>query len=66
MRPIGAVQVYLHSFFFSALDGGERLSSRPGRFIPGETVRRVLWIGCVGIRTGLHFGLDVKFNLVLT
>jgi hypothetical protein len=26
----------LHAIFTSALDGGEWLASRPGRFIPGE------------------------------
>jgi hypothetical protein len=28
--------VYLHVSLASALDGGERPASRPGRFIPGE------------------------------
>jgi hypothetical protein len=30
------MEVYLHSFLTSALDGGEWLTSRPGRFTPTE------------------------------
>jgi hypothetical protein len=30
------MEVYLHHFLTSVLDGGEWLASRPGRFTPGE------------------------------
>jgi len=33
-RHTGGVQVQLHSFSVSALDGGERSTSRPGSFTP--------------------------------
>jgi hypothetical protein len=33
------------SFLTSALDGGEWLASRPGRFIPGEIAAGSHWIG---------------------
>jgi hypothetical protein len=35
-RYIGGVEVYVHVSLTSALDGGEWLTSRPGRFIPGK------------------------------
>jgi len=31
-KRIGGEDVYLHSFLTSAVDGGEWLTSRPGRF----------------------------------
>jgi hypothetical protein len=33
-RPVAGVEVYLHSFLTSAVDGGEWSTSRPGRFTP--------------------------------
>jgi hypothetical protein len=42
------------SFLTSALDGGEWLASRPGRFSPGEIDPGAHWIGdWVGPRAGL-------------
>jgi hypothetical protein len=36
MKTYGKVEVYLHEFSTSALDGGEWLAPRPGHFTPGE------------------------------
>jgi len=33
MKTYGKVEVQLHAFFISALDGGERSTSRPARYI---------------------------------
>jgi hypothetical protein len=45
--------VQLHSFLTSALDGSERLTSRPSRFTPGKEPRYILNRGWVGPRTSL-------------
>jgi hypothetical protein len=45
MNTYGGVEVKLQAFLTSALDGGEWLASRPGRFDPGEMVRGTHWIG---------------------
>ena len=38
LRPIGGIEVYLHSFFTTALEGGEGSASRHGRNLrPGKT-----------------------------
>jgi hypothetical protein len=34
----GGVEVRLHAFLISALDGGEPSASHPGRFTPGKKV----------------------------
>ena len=36
------VEVYLHSFVTSPLNGGERSASSSGRFTPGETAAGTL------------------------
>jgi hypothetical protein len=36
MKTYWGVEVYLHAFLISALDGGEWSTSRPGRFTPRE------------------------------
>jgi hypothetical protein len=47
------MEVLLHSFSASALDGGEWSASRPGRFAPGEITQNTHWIGgWVGPRAG--------------
>jgi hypothetical protein len=38
MKAYGGVDVQIHIFLTSALVGGERSPSRPGRFIPEERV----------------------------
>jgi len=38
MKANGGVQVYLHSFFTSTLDGGERSTSHHGDITPEGTV----------------------------
>jgi hypothetical protein len=43
------VEVWLHTFLTSALDGGEWSASRPGRFTPRERPPDTHWIrGWVG------------------
>jgi hypothetical protein len=45
----------------SALDGGEWLASRPGRFTPREKAPGTHWIGgCVGPRAVLDIGGEEK------
>jgi hypothetical protein len=47
------MDVQLHAFLTLALDDGEWLASRSGRFTPGDTH----WIGgCVGPRDSLSAG----------
>jgi len=36
MTIFGRVEVQLHAFLNSTLDGGELSAQRPGRFTPGE------------------------------
>jgi hypothetical protein len=49
MKTYWGVEVYLHAFLTSALDGGEWSASRPGRFTPKErapgTHRIRGWVG---------------------
>jgi hypothetical protein len=49
MKAYGGVEIYLHAFFTSALDGGEWSASRPGRFTAGTN----LLGSCVDPRAGL-------------
>jgi hypothetical protein len=54
MKTYGGVDVQIHIFLTSALDGGEWSASHPGRFTPRETNHGTHWIGgWVGPRTGL-------------
>jgi len=39
MAIVRGVEIFLHSFLISALDAGEWLTSRPGRFIPRQELR---------------------------
>jgi len=45
MKTYWGSGVYLLAFLTSALDGGELLASRRGRFIPGEGTSVAPWIG---------------------
>jgi hypothetical protein len=57
MIGYGGVDVKIHVFLTSALDGGEWSVSRTGRFIPGTH-----WIGgWAGPRTGLDDTEKRKF-----
>jgi len=48
------LEVELHSFLTLALDGRERLASRPDRFILGVRIPGTHWIGgWLGPRAGL-------------
>jgi len=50
----------------SALDGGERLASRPGRFTPREREPGTHWIGgTVGPRAGLDIAVAMRKKVVL-
>jgi hypothetical protein len=54
MKAYGGVEVYIHVFLTSALDGGEWSASRPGRFTPGEKTPGNHWTGVwVGPRASL-------------
>jgi hypothetical protein len=54
MKAYLGVEVYLHAFLISALDGNNRSASRTGRFIPRERAPVTHWIGgWVGPRAGL-------------
>jgi hypothetical protein len=45
MKTYWGVEVKLHAFLTSALDGDEWSASRPGRFTPRERVPSTHWIG---------------------
>jgi hypothetical protein len=65
-RRIGGVGVYLHAFLTSALDGGEWLASRPGRFTRSVKASSVHWIrGWVGPRAGLDVVEERKISIVI-
>jgi hypothetical protein len=54
MKTYWGVEVYLHAFLTSALDGGEWSASRPGHFTPKERAPGTHWIGSlVGPRASL-------------
>jgi hypothetical protein len=55
MKTCGGMEVYLHHFLTSALDGGEWSASRPGRFTPGTQPLYTHYIGgWVGPIAGLN------------
>jgi len=61
------VEVQLHAFLTSALDGHERSTSRPGRFTPGKEPPDTHWIGSwVGRRAGLDAVAKRKKSLFLS
>jgi hypothetical protein len=54
LQCIGRVEIWLHPFFTSALDGGEHLASHPSYVIHRERSQGTHWIGgLVRPRTGL-------------
>jgi hypothetical protein len=54
IKTYGGVEVYLHAFLISALDGGEWSASHPGRYTNRERSPDTHWIGgWVGPRAGL-------------
>jgi hypothetical protein len=64
MKAYGGVDVWIHIFLTSALDGGQRSTSRPGRFNPPEIAPGTQWIGgWVDASAGLE---DVEKRKFLT
>jgi hypothetical protein len=60
-RHIGGVEVQLHTFLTSALDGGEWPASHPSCFTPRERAPGTHWIeGWVGPRASLGTMVNVK------
>jgi hypothetical protein len=54
MEAYWGVEVYLHAFLYSALDGGKWSASHPGHFTPREGAPGIHWIGSrVGTRASL-------------
>jgi hypothetical protein len=61
MKTYGGMEIQMHVFLTSTLDGGEWLDSRPGRFTPEETAPDIHLIeGWVGPRTDLNRGGEEK------
>jgi len=57
------VEVQIHAFLTSALDGGEWSAFRPGRFTSSEIARGTHWIGgWVGPRAVLDAVVKIKIS----
>jgi hypothetical protein len=66
MKTYGGVEVYMHAFLNSALDGAELSASNPGRFTSGERDFSTHWVGgWVGRRAGLDAVAKRKKSLLL-
>jgi hypothetical protein len=62
VKTYGGAEVYVHAFLTSALVGGEWLTSRAGRFIPGERTSDIHWTwGWVNPRAVLNAMVKAKF-----
>jgi hypothetical protein len=63
IKAYWGVEVELHAFLTSTLDGGECSASRPGRFTSREKLPGTNWIGgWVGPRTGLDAVVKRKIS----
>jgi len=61
MKIYGEVEVQLHGFLTSALEGGEQSASHPCHFTPRERASSTQWIsGCVGHRASLDVVVKTK------
>jgi hypothetical protein len=69
MKTYWGLEVYLHAFLISALDGDEWSASLPGRFTPRERAPGTNWIGgWVGSRAVLDAvvkSVTIKWGSVL-
>ena len=45
MKTLGWVEGQIHRLLTPALNGGQKLATRPNRFISGETVAGTDWTG---------------------
>jgi hypothetical protein len=55
MRTYGVIDVYLHAFLTSGVEGGDWSALLPGRFIPGEITPDTDWTGgWMDLRSDLH------------
>jgi hypothetical protein len=63
MNTYRGMEVKLHAFLTSAIDGGELSASRPGRFTPGTQLGG--WVGQPS-QTKVNCDKVIKFTLVLT
>jgi hypothetical protein len=64
MKMYWLVEVELHAFLTSALDGGEWPASRPDRFTPTEGVIGTHWIGGSGLTTPILIHIIPKLNII--
>jgi hypothetical protein len=59
------MELYIHAFLNSELDGGEWSASRPGRFTPGVRAPSTHYIGnMVGPRVGLDAVAKGKIPII--
>jgi hypothetical protein len=61
IKTYWGVEVQLHAFLTSAIDGGVWSASHPGRFTPKERAPCTHWIGGLGPRAGVDTVAKKKF-----
>jgi len=66
MHTYWVVEVYLHTFLTSALDGGKWSASHPCRFTPGVIVPGIHWIGTwVGSKADLEAMVKKEISITV-